>query len=82
MSYSLAVPEGVFFMPRKRLLAEQIITKLREAEGVSRTISQRHIIREVVGGGSSGQLPNKALIAPQEVVSVAFAARKVNSNSE
>jgi hypothetical protein len=35
-----------------------------------------------VGGGRSGQLPNKALIAPQEVTSVAFAARNVNSNSE
>jgi putative transposase len=32
MSYNLAVREGGFFMPRKRFTAEQIITKLREAE--------------------------------------------------
>ena len=32
MSYNLVVREGGFFMPRKRFTAEQIITKLREAE--------------------------------------------------
>jgi transposase-like protein len=32
MSYTLAELKGGYFMPRKRFTAEQIITKLREAE--------------------------------------------------